>query len=800
MYSDLPSPADGPQSAPHSNSATLHDVLGERSFHRPILPFAEVWERYADAGLQPIPVLDTPPKGYHRWSAAQAEQWAEDGERWAYAQTALTVEDGFVVLDDDYAEKVAALEAELGPRPRTIYSTSRGSGAARRKSMFRVPIGSLFVGEYDGGEVIDSRHRFMFVCPTVNRKTGEVEQWYGPDDQPLERFPTADDVLSMVAELPAEWVERLSRGAREKAAERPYDGPTRFQGGELSPRVLAVAERHPETAHYPEANGALMALARVAVRYPNAEGIETLKVQIVSSYVDRTTTRTSPPERQARMDRAWESALARQAEDYADEWAEAEAEFGPVRVRWYRDHVPTASAPAPTSELARLEALSPDDAEAEFGWDWQSQLSNAIMRAEGIEERELRAQEAPPSSWTPRDLSDVMAADYKPPRPTVFRRSDGMGLFYPGTVNEFHAVGGTGKTQVCLTVTAETLAAGQTVLYVDYEENPGRIVQRLRGYGIADVVIRSLFIYVKPSSKPTADELRALVGRAPAVVVIDTFAESFRNIGGGDSNNTDHVTEWFALPRFFADAGACVIVTDHVPKDAANKLMPIGSQAKHSSYKGAIYYLEAPTGGGLVKGGLGRLRFILAKDNGGEMGLRTGECAATFLLDATGAVSTWQLQAPDSAAALADAAAAHYAERERIAQALSDAGRSLPSRAQLWTAMGLGKNATPPVLTALADMIADGTVIEEPGTGNAKSLTLGSNLAPTPEADAERALWANTPTLPDVVPLSQVQVPGDREDITSDVPVSLGTSPGISNAPRSILSGVTDAELDELLD
>ncbi|KRA23721.1 hypothetical protein ASD65_04220 [Microbacterium sp. Root61] len=791
----------------------LSSILPEElNYPLPYLPYRDAWEHYADAGLCPVPVNAEPPAGFQKWSRAKAERWAGDGDRWAYARTALFVPDGFVVLDDDYANPVRDLETALGTRGATLYSTSRGAGAPRRKSLYRVPSGSRFGGDYRtatgdrAGDIVDQHHRFMFVAPTINGRTGELEQWYSPEDAPLERFPTAQDIAEMVAELPEPWVEYLSSNARASSAERPYDGPTRFESGELSPRVLAVSERHPDTSRHPDANAALMSLAWVAVRFPESEGIETLRAQISNAYIMRTDTRTSVAERQARMDRAWSSALGTQAAKHTDEWAELEDEFGAVSVDWYRKHTATT----PVSDLARLEALTPEQAEAEFGWDWESRLPQAQMRAEAIE-RAQDAQQAHPSaafgipapecaSWAPRDLSDVMADDYEPPKPTVFRRTDGMGLFYPGTVNEFHAVGGTGKTLAALAVCAEALRDGQTVLYVDYEEHPGRIVQRLRNYGIPDDVIRSRFLYVKPTEMPTSEALESLMQRSPSVVIIDTFAESFNNLTGGDSHRTDDVTAWFKLPRHFADAGACVIVTDHIPKDAQNKLMPIGSQAKHSGYKGAIYYLDAPTGSGLVKDGHGRLRFILGKDNGGDIGVRAGECAATFYLDATGEVSTWTLQAPDTGAILAEAAAAHTAERERIALALTDGGGSLPSRAKLWDALGLGKNSTPGALAALTDMIEDGSVIEEAGVGNAKSLRLISNLAPTPEADAERAIWDGFTTRPDVVPTSPVPVPGDEEDITSDIPVSLGTSLGISNAPRSPFTGVTDAELTALLD
>ena len=38
-------------------------------------------------------------------------------------------------------------------------------------------------------------------------------------------------------------------------------------------------------------------------------------------------------------------------------------------------------------------------------------------------------------SWQPLDLATVLDGSWQPPRPTVGRRSDGGGLFYPGKVH-----------------------------------------------------------------------------------------------------------------------------------------------------------------------------------------------------------------------------------------------------------------------------------------------------------------------------------------------------------------------------
>ena len=706
-----------------------------------------------------------------------------------YARTASSPAPGYAFLDDDDAALCAALESEIGSRPATLYTTSRGplsESQGRAKRLYRVPVDAALRDGYSGGDIIDHFHRFAFIGPTRNAKTHEPEQWYLPDGTPLPGVPTADDIVQHVAQLPAAWLDHLTRD-RPYADAPSYSGSLDFDGGDVAPWLSDIAGTWGDWSEYPQAQRALWNLAGVAVMLPNTPGIDTLRLAITSEYVNRANASSSPADSESALDRAWTNGLAKQAA----ERDVLEAEVGAASLAWAASRAPV---PPHRTELERLEALTVEQAEAEFGWNWENALPQAQMRAEALEARATQSASASSSSWAPRDLSDVMAGDYVAPKPTVFRRTDGMGMFYPGVVNEFHAVGGTGKTLAALAVCDEALRDGQTVLYVDYEEHPSRIVQRLRGYGISDEAIQSRFMYVKPTEKPTQAALDALVDLSPSVVIIDTFAESFNNLTGGDSHRTDDVTAWFSLPRLFADAGACVIVTDHIPKDAQNKLMPIGSQAKHSGYKGAIYFLEAPTGAGLLKGEHGRLRFILGKDNGGEMGVRTGECAATFYLDATGEVSMWELQAPDTGAMLAEAAATLSADRERIADALP-----VPSRAQLWEALGVNKNSTDALRAALTGMIEDGSVIEEK-VGNALTLRLASNKAPTPEADAEAAVWGGFVPRPDHVPMSPAPVPEDKEDIGSGIHrIQLDVQLDDFPAPRSPFEGISDAELDDLL-
>lgn len=786
--------------------ANLRDILpAELNYPRPRLPFGDVWRRYADAGLRPVPVQDTPPTGFLKWSRMKAEQWAAN-YRWSHAQTAITLPDGLVILDDDDAEQVATLEAELGERPATLYGTSRGAGASRRKSLYRVPGGSRFVGEYTGGEVIDSHHRFAFVCPTVNRKTGAMEEWYAPDDSPLERFPTAGDLADMVAELPTSWVAHLTSTAPLRSATRPYEGPATFEGGQPSARVIEVAERYPDTSHYPDANSALMSLAWVAVRFPEAEGIETLRAQIVNAYVMRADAPTAPDERQASMDRAWASALATQAAQHDAEWAEIEAEVGAASADWYRSHVPGALAePAPFSEIL------PDDAykrasQGDFSAFERAVMGDASGYAEERAQKALEDEHTERSSWSPRDLADVLDPDYTPPMPSIFRRTDGRALFYAGKVNEIHGTDGDGKTMVGLAAVAETLIDGGRVLYIDHEESPSVIVSRLRLYGVPIETIRHGLDYVQPEGSPTPSDLSALEAERYALVVIDTVNESISTLTGGDSNNSDDVTRWHSLIRPFARSGACVLVIDHITKDAANPLYPIGSQAKRAGYKGLVYLLEVPKSGGLVEGGQGHLRLKLAKGNSGGLGLKRGALAAEFHLDSSSTVATWELRAPSDSEQLAESAAEVEAHRLAIWEALADNGGSVGSKAELWRLLKVGVNGGNWAQTALFSMVTDGAVIEAKGKNGGKCYTLATNIAPTPEADAERALWSNFPAeVPDPTTTpSPLSVRGDGDGGQSEAidlhdSHSVKVSDGRDGLPRSPFDGISDSELQDLL-
>lgn len=206
--------------------------------------------------------------------------------------------------------------------------------------------------------------------------------------------------------------------------------------------------------------------------------------------------------------------------------------------------------------------------------------------------------------WTPVDLGglvrDIAAGAWEPAVPTVGRlfapgAENCPGLFYPGEVNSIHGDPDCGKTWTALICCAQEMLAGRTALFIDYEDGPRRSVPRLmHSLHVPAEVVEERFIYLNPEEPLTKEHLTRLTGwlesARPSLVVIDSVGEALALEGRNEADGGE-VAMWFRLlPRTIADMGACVVVLDHLPKDAGGKaLWPIGSQRKRAVIRGASY-------------------------------------------------------------------------------------------------------------------------------------------------------------------------------------------------------------------
>lgn len=225
-----------------------------------------------------------------------------------------------------------------------------------------------------------------------------------------------------------------------------------------------------------------------------------------------------------------------------------------------------------------------------------------------------------PSSWEPCNLEAAVAGK-SDPAPTILARSDGeCFLLYDERIAQVAGEPEAGKGWLALAASAEVLTAGSSVVYFDFESTATEIAQRLLALGIAAATILERFIYVHPHEPLTAateSELREILERQPALVVIDGVTEALTIHGLDLADNAD-VARWLELlPRPAARSGAAVLMIDHVVKDKeARGRYAIGAQHKLAGIDVA-YSLEVVEPFGRGKDGLVKVK--VQKDRPGHV-------------------------------------------------------------------------------------------------------------------------------------------------------------------------------------
>ena len=222
--------------------------------------------------------------------------------------------------------------------------------------------------------------------------------------------------------------------------------------------------------------------------------------------------------------------------------------------------------------------------------------------------------------WEPTDISDVLAADYTPPRPTILKRADGSALLYAGRMNAIYGESGSGKSWVAMVGCAQELNAGRSVIYIDLEDHVGSVIARMMSLGADKTALIERFTYISPLGAWKRNVSEFLVGRClerdVSLVVIDSTGEAMA-LDGAKPNDDDDTARWFRrVPRTLARTGAAVLLLDHMPKSTdAPQGFAIGSQRKRAAIDGASYRVDV--GVAPARGIEGHLRLITAKDRGG---------------------------------------------------------------------------------------------------------------------------------------------------------------------------------------
>lgn len=144
------------------------------------------------------------------------------------------------------------------------------------------------------------------------------------------------------------------------------------------------------------------------------------------------------------------------------------------------------------------------------------------------------------------------------------------GLLYEGRIHSIASGPGTGKTLLAEWMAIQIMKRSRSVLYIDAENGPKLIAERLQELGAALDDLDELFHYYPAEVALDRESLARLTTTVdqvgPALVVFDSFADLL-SIAGLEENSNDDCTRWMrTVAQPIKDAGAAVLVLDHVPK------------------------------------------------------------------------------------------------------------------------------------------------------------------------------------------------------------------------------------------
>jgi hypothetical protein len=386
-----------------------------------------VWS-YRDAGwpgVLPLPPGEKspPPKGYTgydgKWPTAdQIEEWI--ALRPPNSNLMLRVGHGVIGIDvDAYDNKkggqaLEEAEARWGPIPSTFRSSARSEDEVSGVRLFRVPQGVLFCTaiQFDGLnlgdiEIVQPHHRYVTAWPSIHPKTGQRYRWWGPDGVvlPEGQVPRVQDL----AELPQTWIDALSKDAlRHEVFNGSAPNRPRACDAAVDEEVYERLTHLVDNGVPDEVVAATLQRALLELTGGSGSRYDTTLKHVAALMRHHYSGRRGVP-----------SALAQLFPTYVLEVSDtrprevAEAEFWRL----------TEGA------ALRIAATAPSD-------PWETLGTADPASVEGQESHSDAGGDGP--SWSPVDLTALINGVHEPLVPSLFERSDGQCLLYPGLVHSFH--------------------------------------------------------------------------------------------------------------------------------------------------------------------------------------------------------------------------------------------------------------------------------------------------------------------------------------------------------------------------
>lgn len=670
-------------------------------------PYASAAGTYWNAGWRgvlPLPprAKKLPPRGYTGEdgvdpSYPDIHAWAQGPE--GSGNIALRLPRNIIGLDvDNYGDKPGAktlhdAEKRWGALPPTWRTTSRDDGISGIR-LFRVPEGLAWPGELGSAtEIIQYRHRYAVVWPSIHPE-GRTYRWITADGVTSASVPDPDQLPT----LPGTWIEGLTGGelatstARNAFTSAQTSQWLVLRPGSSEPPCARMKRAITQTlddlrtgsAHCAARDGALRAI-RLADE--GHSGLAIALSQVRQAFVAEATS----PARDA-------------LNKHRRSVGEAEREWSDL-VTSATNLVTANPTGTITCDCAgQLTGLVTGNTAVTDG-------SSALALAPEPDQ----AQDEEHTSWWPKDLTAVIAGHGDEPPPAILSRGDGVCLFYRSKVNGIIGESESGKTWIAILAVAQTLAAGGTVTYLDFEDTAHGIVSRLNALDVHDL---TGFHYIGPDetlhAKASDDLRQSLDLTRPDLIVLDGFNAAMTLLGLDLGDNGDATKFSQILLRPLSSSGAAVVYVDHIPKNKDNRGKGgIGAQAKRAMTTGCALAVDVlvPFGRGMT----GKLAITVDKDRPGHVRAEAADAKRVGTAVLTSHKDSGRVEVVIEPPTMTSRHERRDGELAVVMELVSDFLLSSPERSSLRAIRAGVQGNNTSVDQALAALIDGGFVVQEPG-------------------------------------------------------------------------------------
>ena len=335
------------------------------------------------------------------------------------------------------------------------------------------------------------------------------------------------------------------------------------------------------------------------------------------------------------------------------------------------------------------------------------------------------------TSWRAVNMREVLSGRNRTPGPSMFARSDGVRLLYPGKAHSFVGASESLKSWAAMLACAQVMADGGGVLYIDFEDNAETFVERMRVLGVTDDTMLAHLCYIRPDEPLLGavqheDLVAAGMSVDPALIVLDGVTECMA-MHGWDPNAAVDVAKYHGkLLRKLTQVGAATLEIDHAGKDELRGAA--GSQHKRAGIDGVVYTFKVVQYA--ARGVAGYTRISVSKDRHGHVRAHAkGNVIGDFHLDTSeGAENVAWVSPP------ADAAEEREEKEFDGLEALARIVESLSEPTSTNQVAGLYGKTPRTTQKMLGQLVHGGYVIAQPGSHNA---TLWSSVRLFPSSSSD---------------------------------------------------------------